>query len=303
MLAPTDGRQVDLTAVRIVATDMDGTLLDPRGAVSERTAAAVAAARDAGIHVIPVTGRPPQALWDLAERAGLGPLGVCANGAAIVDLEQQTVIEVEHMPGSVAAGLVELVKAAVPGIKMAADDLDCFSYESGFFEMAVDWQEKLVEVHDIAGVVGAGCIKLIARSTGTTAAALIEVVAAAVGEIGHVTSSGLDWVDIGAPGVSKAAAVVRVCEHLGEPTAGVLAIGDNHNDIPLLSWAAHAMAPANAIPEVVAVAHRVLPANTDDGVATLLEELVAGRSEELVAGRSGARAGVGEVRTGRGANG
>jgi Cof subfamily protein (haloacid dehalogenase superfamily) len=271
------GPPIDLTQVRVVATDMDGTLLDPSGEVSERTVAAVAAAREAGIHVIPVTGRPPQALWDLAAAAGLGPLGVCANGAAIVDLEQRTLIEVEHVPGSVAAGLVEVVRAAVPGIKMAADDLDCFSYEAGFFEMAVDWQEKLLEVEDIAGVVAAGCIKLIARSSGTSAAALIDLVGTAIGELGHVTSSGLDWVDIGLPGVSKAASVLRVCDRLGVSASEVLAIGDNHNDISLLTWATYAMAPANAIPEVVAVAHRVLPANADDGVAALLEELVAGR--------------------------
>ncbi len=271
------GRPIDLTQVRVVATDMDGTLLDPSGAVSERTAGAVAAARQAGVHVIPVTGRPPQALWDLAAAAGLGPLGVCANGAAIVDLEERNIIEVERMPGTVVAGLVGLVRAAVPGIKMAADGLDCFSYESGFFEMAVDWQEMLVEVDDIGGVIQEGCIKLIARSSGTSATALIGLLAAAIGEVGHVTSSGLDWVDIGAPGVSKAASLVRVCERLGVPATDVLAIGDNHNDIPLLSWAPYAMAPANAIPEVVAVAHRVLPANADDGVAVLLEELVAGR--------------------------
>jgi Cof subfamily protein (haloacid dehalogenase superfamily) len=268
---------MDLTRVRMVATDMDGTLLDPSGGVSERTAAAVAAARKAGVHVIPVTGRPPQALWDLALTAGLGPLGVCANGAAIVDLEEQTVIEVERMPGSVAAGLVDLVRTAVPGIKMAADGLDGFSYEAGFFEMAVDWQEELVEVDDIGGVIDGGCIKLIARSSGISVTSLIGLLAAAIGEVGHVTSSGLDWVDIGPPGVSKAASVLRVCERLGIAASDVLAIGDNHNDIPLLSWAPYAMAPANAIPEVVAVAHRVLPANADDGVATLLEELVAGR--------------------------
>jgi len=278
VLAPSyDGPPMDLTRVQMVATDMDGTLLDPSGAVSERTASAVAAARQAGVHVIPVTGRPPQALWDLAAVAGLGPLGVCSNGAAIVDLEERTVIEVEHMPRAVAAGLVDLVRAAVPGIKMAADDLDCFSFESGFFEMEVDWQQKLVEVEDIDGVIDEGCIKLIARSSGTSATALIGLLAAAVGEGGHVTSSGLDWVDISAPGISKAVSLARVCERLGVPASEVVAIGDNHNDIPLLSWATYAMAPANAIPEVVAVAHRVLPANGDHGVAVLLEELVAGR--------------------------
>src|ERR1700722_10788510 len=118
---------------------MDGTLLDSNGEVSPRTVAAVNAARSAGIHVIPVTGRPPQAVWHLAALAGLGPLGVCANGAAIVDLEHQALIAVDEIPGDVAIELVDLVREAVPGLRLAADDLDCFSYEIGFFESPVDW--------------------------------------------------------------------------------------------------------------------------------------------------------------------
>ena len=84
-----------------------------------------------------------------------------------------------------------------------------------------------------------------------------------------------DWVEIGPPGVSKAYALSRVCDHLGVRVDEVAAIGDYHNDLSVLAWAGTALAPANAIPEVLAVADRVLPANTDDGVATYLEELAA----------------------------
>jgi hydroxymethylpyrimidine pyrophosphatase-like HAD family hydrolase len=82
-----------------------------------------------------------------------------------------------------------------------------------------------------------------------------------------------------APGISKAHAVERVCGRLGVGVDEVLAVGDNHNDLPALAWAGRAAAPANAIAEVRALAHRVLPANTEDGVAQLLEELVCDQSE------------------------
>jgi Cof subfamily protein (haloacid dehalogenase superfamily) len=267
----------DLGRIKLVATDMDGTLLDPTGEVSLRTTAAVAGAREAGIHVIPVTGRPPQALWQLAAEAGLGPLGVCANGAAIVDLEHQTVIELDEIPGEAAVALVALVRAAVPGVRMAADLLDRFSYEVGFFESPVDWQEKMEEVADILSVVTQGCTKLVARTSATPAPILIDRLEEVVGGIGHVTSSGLDWVDIGPPGITKAQSVRRVCKLLGVSESDVVAIGDNHNDLSLLAWAALSMAPANAIPEAIALAHHVLPANADHGVAALLEELVVTR--------------------------
>jgi Cof subfamily protein (haloacid dehalogenase superfamily) len=263
--------------VRLVATDLDGTLLDPTGQVTPRTAQAVLAARASGIHVVPVTGRPPHATWALAAAAGLGPLGVCANGAAIVDLERADVLELSPIAGAVATGLVDLLRRAIPDILLAADDLERFSYESGFFETYADWQEQLVEVDDIQPIVATGCIKLIARTPATTAPELIELLERRVGEVGHVTTSGLDWVDIVAPQVSKAYALERVCDRLGIGIDEVIAVGDNHNDLSVLSWASCAMAPANAIPDVLAVVERVLPPNSEEGVAGLLEELAAAR--------------------------
>ena len=265
-----------MTGVRLVATDMDGTLLDPGGRVTARTTRAVALARAAGIHVIPVTGRPPQALWELASIAGLGSHGVCSNGAALVDLDQGLLIEVEEVAGEIATALVDLIREAVPGVLLATDDLECFSYERGFFPMPVDWQEKLAEVDDVRPIVATGCIKLIARTDGTTAADLIRLLEAEVGEVGHVTTSGLDWVDVGPPGVSKAYALERLCDRLGIHLNEVVAVGDNHNDLSVLAWAGQAMAPANAIPEVLAMVDRVLPSNAEEGVAVLLEELAAG---------------------------
>jgi Cof subfamily protein (haloacid dehalogenase superfamily) len=265
------------SAIRLVATDLDGTLLDPHGQVTTRTARAVLAARANGIHVVPVTGRPPQAMWDLAAAAGLGPLGVCANGAVIVDLDRSLVLEVSEMAGAIATALVDLLRRAVPNILLATDDLECFSYEPGFFEEPVDWQEKLAEVNDVRPIVATGCIKLIARTSQTTAPQLIEVLEREVGEAGHVTTSGLDWVDIGAPQISKAYALERVCDRLGIGIDEVVAVGDNHNDLSVLGWASSAMAPANAVPDVLAVVERVLPANSEDGVAVLLEELAAAR--------------------------
>ena len=259
----------------MVATDLDGTLLDPSGRVTERTTKAVAAARGAGIHVVPITGRPPQAMWHLAEQAGLGPFGVCSNGAAIVDIDGRSIVEVEPIATHVADGLVDLLRSELPDVVLACDDLDVFTYEKGFFAQPVDWDEEMQEVDDIRETVGAGCVKLIARSPRYSARQLIEFLEDHLAELAHITTSGLDWVDIGAVQVSKAYAMQRLCDRLGVHLSEVIAIGDNHNDLSVLAWAGIAMAPANSIPEVLAIVHRVLPANGEDGVAELLEELAA----------------------------
>ncbi|MDQ6838515.1 MAG: Cof-type HAD-IIB family hydrolase [Actinomycetota bacterium] len=264
--------------IRLVATDLDGTLLDPTGKVADRTARAVTAARSAGIHVIPVTGRPPHGLWAIAARAGLGPFGVCSNGAATVDLDANTIVETETLERDMAVRLAEAMRLASPGIRLAVDFAERFWYETGFFEVPAGWDETVVEVTDIIDVLGPDCFKLVGRKPGLGATELIAQLAEHVGEEGYLTTSGLDWVDVGAPGITKAYAMGRVCDRLGVSVGEVVAIGDNHNDLPLLAWAGTAMAPANAIPEARALAHRVLPANADHGVATLLEELVAGRA-------------------------
>jgi hypothetical protein len=272
-----------MVEIRMVATDLDGTLLDQAGRVAGRTARAVRAARAAGIHVVPVTGRPPQGVWAIAAEAGLGPFGVCSNGAATVDLDHNEVIETETLARDIALRLAHAMRAASPGIRLAVDVADRFWYETGFFEPPADWDETVVEVADITEILGPDCYKLVARLPGVGPVDLIARLEEHVGEEGHLTTSGLDWVDIGAPGVTKAYAMERVCDRLGVRVDEVVAVGDNHNDLPLLAWAGTAMAPANAIADALALAHRVLPANADHGVAILLEELVAGAAPSGVA--------------------
>lgn len=259
----------------MVATDLDGTLLDPSGGIGTRTRRALSAAREAGIFVVPVTGRPPEAMWPVISRAGLGPLGVCSNGAVLVDVESQKVLEVERIAAELASRLVAELRRVAPGIVLASDNLDGFIYEHGFFDGPVDWTEPLEAVDDIIPATMDGCVKLIARRPGWSAPELIALIERDLAEEAHVTTSGLDWVDIGLLGVTKAYALERVCDRLGVSVTEVVAVGDNHNDLSVLGWAGTAMAPANAIPEVLAMVDRVLPANTEEGVAVLLEELVA----------------------------
>lgn len=267
--------------IRLVATDLDGTLLDPNGGIGQRTRDALSAARRAGIAVVPVTGRPPQALWPVIDGAELGPLAVCCNGAVLVDIGTRTVVEVEEIAGEAARSLVEMVRRAVPGILLATDSLDEFVYETGFFEVPANWDECLSEVADIGGAVSAGCLKLIGRRPGWSALELIATLEEELADEAQVTTSGLDWVDIGALGVTKAWAMDRVCDRLGVRVDEVVAVGDNHNDLPVLSWAGTAMAPANAIPQVLGAVDRVLPPNHEHGVAVLLEELAT--SPEITA--------------------
>lgn len=264
-------------AIALVATDLDGTLLDASSRVTPRAAAAVAAARAAGIHVVPVTGRPPQAMYPVLGGVDCGPYAVCSNGAVTVDMTSRQVVEEVALPSEIARAVVARVREALPAVRFATDNLDRFCYERDFFKQPNEWDEVVREVDDITTALDRPCTKLICRLPGSDALGLIALLEQHVGEEGHVTTSGLDWVDIGAPGVSKAYALERVCSRLGVGVDEVVAIGDNHNDLSVLAWAGTAMAPGNAVPEVLAAVDRVLGRHDADAVAMLLEELVAAR--------------------------
>jgi Cof subfamily protein (haloacid dehalogenase superfamily) len=261
--------------VRLVATDLDGTLLQPDGTVSERSRRAVRLARQAGIHVVPITGRPPRVTWDVAKEAGLGPLGVCCNGAALVDITAMEVVELQTIGAEVCAKLVAALRSCVPGAIFAVEEMERLTHEAGFLEPTLTWSEKTSEVPDISEAITSSCIKLIVRRPGWDAGKLLQELQSEFADEVQLTSSGLDWVELGVPGISKAFAMERVCNRLGIGVEEVLAIGDNYNDLSVLGWAAHAAAPANAIPPVLAAVDYILPANEEDGVAELLEVLVA----------------------------
>lgn len=281
--------------VRLVATDLDGTLLRPDGSVSSRTVRAVAAAQAAGLFVVPVTGRPPRVTWAAARAAGLGPLGVCANGAAIVDMATMRVVESVAIAAEICEEIVDMVRCRFPGVVFAVEDLDRFTHEAGFMDPTWEWTEVTRQVDDIRGALDGTCMKIIMRRPGWVALDLLEELQGHVADRGRVTSSGLDWVEVGAPGISKAYALERLCAGLGVGVGEVMAVGDNHNDLTVLAWAGHAAAPANAIPEVLAAVDLVLPPNTHDGVAVLLEALAsnAGDISGMLASRARPR---GELR-------
>jgi hydroxymethylpyrimidine pyrophosphatase-like HAD family hydrolase len=193
----------------------------------------------------------------------------------VVDLEEPAVVEIHPIEGTAAGRIVDRARHAAPGLLLAIDDLDHFRYEPDFLPAGSDWDEQLSQVTDVRDHAVRGCVKLIARLPGTGALELMDHLTTELGPHGQVTTSGLDWVEIGAPGVSKATALARACRRLGIVASEVVAVGDNYNDLSVLGWAGQAMAPANAVGAVLDVVGRVLPANTEDGVALLLEELVA----------------------------
>jgi hypothetical protein len=264
-----------LETPRLIATDLDGTLLRSDGTVSDRSIDALRAVADAGLETVLVTARPPRWLDDLAHVVGARGVAICGNGAFRYDVAARRVFAERTMAREIVAEIVRDLREQVPGTGFAAERASGLAAES-MFAAIHDHPEDLVTTSEIELLEDAAVGKLLARNPHLTDEEFIEVATEVVGDRGIVAFSGAGGLaEISAVGVTKAAALREWCDELHITAGQVWAFGDMPNDLPMLTWAGRSFAVANAHPEVLAAATDRAPANDEDGVARTLEDLLA----------------------------
>ncbi len=262
-----------LGILRLVASDLDGTLLRSDGGVSTRTRAAFAAARAAGLEVVLASARPPHWLSEIAADVGTGDIAICCNGAVVHDLRAQRTLHHFALPARVAERVVRALRAAAPGVAFA-----CEREETAIREPAYDplWPTPDMQPRTDALVfVQEPVSKLVVQHPDVVQDELQALALEACGDEATVTISGERLVEISAAGVTKGFALRRVCEELGVAADEVVAFGDMPNDAEMLAWAGRGVAVANAHPDALAAADEVTASNDLDGVAVSLERLLA----------------------------
>jgi Cof subfamily protein (haloacid dehalogenase superfamily) len=259
---------------RLVATDLDGTLVHSDGSVTARTRAVLVALEERGVPVVFVTGRPLRWAEVVFEHVGEVGLAIVSNGALVWDVHAHTVREVRALAPETGLGVARLIREAVPGSSFAVETLAGIGLEHDFLERhPVPDGTRRGRLEDL---FDAPAVKLLARHEELDAQAFWDLAAGAVGDLAVVTwSSDSALLEISARDVTKASTLARVCADLGVPAAEVVAFGDMPNDIAMLAWAGTSYAMADAHPSVVAAAGHVAPAADDDGVAQVLSEIFA----------------------------
>lgn len=261
--------------VRLIATDLDGTLLRRDGTISDRTRSTLAAAVAAGLHLVVVTARPPRYLDAIADRLALAGVAICANGAVHYDLGARRIVSQRELDQDTARKVVAALSSAAIGIGFAVETGTRVVFEPGFAKP--DGGDVRFAVSDFAELwrVGLPIVKLLAWSADASADELLVVARAAVGAAAEVThSGGLNLLEISAAGVTKVAALAEFCAERGIGPAEVVAFGDMPNDIAMLAWAGVGYAVANAHPDVLAAASARTASNEDDGVARVVGRLL-----------------------------
>ena len=260
---------------RLVATDLDGTVVRSDGTISARTAAAVARVEDAGASFVVVTGRPIRWMTTVAQQLGHHGQAVCANGAVLYDLHTEQVVDSWLLSATAAREVAETLRAVLPGIAFAVEHLhEGFAHEPTYRPR---WDSEDPRTQGpVEQLLSRDVVKLLARHEELGSDELLAAAREAVGDAATLTHSSTDGLlEISATGVSKASGLATVAAARGVPAADVVAFGDMPNDLPMLTWAGHGVAVANAHEEVLAVADEVTASNDEDGVALVLERLFA----------------------------
>ncbi len=261
---------------KLVALDVDGTLLHYDGHLSSAVRDAVRAVEAAGHHVSIATGRSVLGVMEVARLLGIDRgMAVASNGAVILELDPDEpgghrVLEtVTFDPAPVLAALED----AWPDAVVAVEEVGIGSKVSAPFpdgellgrQRVVSWDELASEP----------TTRVTFRSpTGTTEDFLD--LAPRLGLHGVNYGVGYSaWLDINPEGVSKGSALEQVRRRFGVEPAATVAIGDHRNDLEMLRWAARGVAMGQAPADVQAVADEVTKTIDEDGAVPILRSLLA----------------------------
>jgi Cof subfamily protein (haloacid dehalogenase superfamily) len=258
---------------RLVATDLDGTLLREDHTVSDRTRAALAAAEAAGARHVIVTGRSVSWCRPVLDLLGCTGLVVCSQGSQLYHAGERRLLTSVTLDRQVARTAIAKLTADLGPLKVAVSRAGVdggvlvergYRYEQRLPVTVVDnrdelWSEPI--------------LKLYVQHATHRDDELVERCGPIVAGLCDVTHAGGDIVELLPAGLSKAVGLSIVARRLKVRAPEVVAFGDMPNDLTMLRWAGHGVAMANAHPSVRETADEITASNEDDGVALVLERV------------------------------
>ncbi|MEV8413481.1 HAD family hydrolase [Streptomyces niveus] len=260
---------------KLVATDLDGTLLGEDHTVSARTREALTAATAAGAAHIIVTGRAVPWTRGILDDLGYDGLAVCGQGAQVYHAGEHRLLTSVTLDRQVAVVALAKIEAEVGPLALAAsrDGLDGDVLIGPGYQVQ-DGPLPSLRLDDRAEMWTQPINKVYIQHPELSDDALAKVARETAGGMVAVVMAGPGVVEILPLGLSKATGLSLAARRLGVTAADTIAFGDMPNDIPMFGWARHGVAMANAHEALKAVADEVTASNEDDGIAVVLEKLL-----------------------------
>jgi Cof subfamily protein (haloacid dehalogenase superfamily) len=272
---------------KLVATDLDGTLLNSDGEVSPRTRAALEATWGAGIPVVGVTGRGPRLLDSVRVALDGRGIAVLAQGGFVVDLERDEVLRTVGLPREQAAAVIARIEDVAGDLIVAVEDAAEQAEAQGGVpgplrvQHGFNWPypepAHLLPRHEV--LPPGPVLKVFLRSSTLGQDELLARAKRVVDPVdAEVTHAGLGFIEVLPPGITKASGLAVALERYGVGFGDVLVFGDMPNDLPMIRAVAdaggRAVAVANAHPAVRAATTNVAGGHDADGVARYLEAVL-----------------------------
>ncbi|MFD4571439.1 HAD family hydrolase [Streptomyces sp. NPDC058417] len=259
---------------RLIATDLDGTLLRADESVSARTRDALAAATAAGAAHIVVTGRAVPWTRHILDDLAYDGLAVCGQGAQVYDAGAHRLLTSVTLDRQLAGVALAKIEAEVGPLYLAAsrDGLDGEVLVGPGY--AVTDRLPSTPFTDASDLWTAPLNKIYIQHPELSDDELAEAARRAAGGFVGVAMAGEGVVELLPLGLSKATGLSLAARRLDLRSADTIAFGDMPNDIPMFAWSAHGVAMSNAHDELKAVADEVTTSNEEDGIAAVLNRLL-----------------------------
>jgi Cof subfamily protein (haloacid dehalogenase superfamily) len=263
-----------MLAVRLLALDLDGTIVGDGMQVSVRVRGAVRKALDAGVHVTIASGRPFRQTRLFADDLGIREPLICYQGAVVRDALSGEVYFRRAVPLHLAHEFIDVAREHEWDLSVFVDDglyVERVTPLARFYAEYGPIQEELNPVGDLRAFVSSEPIKLIVVTEAEQAGMANDLLKERFAGRLRIVRSFACFVEGTNLAASKGQALSFLAGKLGVTQAETMAIGDHDNDADMVAWAGLGVAMGNASPAVKAAADYVAPSIEEDGAAEAIE--------------------------------
>ncbi len=261
-----------ISTPKLIAFDLDGTLLKSDKTVSEQSILEINRLKDLGTKIVICTGRPKRTAENIIKDLGLTEFAIMYNGAFIYDFQKELEINCFGMTKEIVCHTIDTVQRHFPEAMAAIETRDGWYTDPQYYKYRKLRSELFLEptgVGNLESFITGNVIKLLFRHPNKVSS---ELATALSGLDVHGTWSFDGLLEVSNKNVTKANALRWLAKNLNIKAKDIAAFGDQNNDKEMLAWAAYGVAMDNAVPEAKEVANFVTSSNDDEGISKVLKK-------------------------------